>query len=58
VRSRRRVDVTFSTNVKLAAIQAGDELEPNEWGMRAAHGTLSGDVETEVKRAHDSGERA
>jgi hypothetical protein len=48
-----RVDITFSSNVKLAAIQAGVELDLDEWGMRAAHITPTGDVETEVHRAPD-----
>jgi hypothetical protein len=50
-----RVDITLSSNVRLAAIQAGVELDLNEWGMRAAHVTPSGDRETEVHRARDSG---
>ena len=48
-----RVDVTFSTNIKVAAIPEGAQLELQGWGMRAAHVTPVGDVETEVQRGGD-----
>jgi hypothetical protein len=48
-----RVDITLSSNVKLAAIQAGVELDLDERGMRAAHIAPTGDVETEVHSARD-----
>jgi hypothetical protein len=49
-----RIDITFSSNVKLAAIQAGVELDLHEREMRAAHVTPTGDVETEVHSARDA----
>jgi hypothetical protein len=46
-----RVDITFSPNVTVAAIQEGVEVDLKVLGMRAAHVTPVGDVKAEVRRA-------
>jgi hypothetical protein len=48
------VDVTFSTNVRVAAIQSGAQLELSSFGMRAAHVRPTGELETEVSRAGEA----
>jgi hypothetical protein len=49
------VEIALSSNVEVAAIQTGVELDLKAYGMRAAHLKATGTVETEVRRAGDSG---
>ena len=50
-----RVDISFPSSVRVAAIQAGVEADLTAWGMRAAHVTPTGDVQVIVDRASERG---